>query len=84
MSSCSFIYNRRFNSFIVAGEQLLAAGHPDEKENEAFLVAINVEDGSDLWLEKLPVPAVKGGTAIDSKGRIFVALENGELRCYSP
>ena len=74
--------NRRFNSFIVSGQKLLAAGHPNEKENEAFLVAIDVKSGADLWLEKLPSLAVKGGTAIDAKGRIFVTLENGELRCY--
>ena len=74
--------DRRFNSFIVSGDRLLAAGHPDEKEDEAFLAVININDGTDMWVEKLPVPAVKGGTAIDSKGRIFVALENGELRRY--
>ena len=76
--------NRRFNSLIVSGERLLAAGHPEEKEDQAFLAAISIENGEDLWSEALPALAVKGGVAIDSKGRIFVSLENGELRCYAP
>ena len=31
-----------------------------------------------------PADAVKGGTAIDHRGRIFVSLENGKLLCFSP
>ncbi len=73
---------RRFTSFIVSGDQLLATGHPDEKEDEAFLAAIDIAGGSDLWVEKLPAAAVKGGCAIDAKGRIFLTLENGLLVCY--
>lgn len=75
---------RRFNGFVVSESRLLAAGHPEEKEDEAFLVGIRVEDGSDLWNEPLPIPAVKGGLAIDAERRVFVTLENGELRCYGP
>jgi outer membrane protein assembly factor BamB len=74
--------DRRFNSFIVSDKGLLATGHPDQKPEESFLAAINTEDGSDLWIEKLPAPAVKGGSAIDAAGRIFVVLENGEMICY--
>lgn len=78
--------DRRFTSFIVSssGDQLLAAGHPDEKPGAAFLALTNIEDGSDAWLQRLPAVAVKGGTAIDHTGRIFVALENGELICFEP
>lgn len=75
---------RRFTSFIVSGssQQLLATGHPDAKEDQPFLVATNIKDGSDVWIQKLPAIAVKGGTAIDSAGRIFVSLENGQLLCF--
>lgn len=76
--------NRRFTAFILSGEQLLAAGHEDQDEEHPFLVLINVNDGSDAWLTELPAQAVKGGTAIDAEGRIFVALENGELLCFAP
>lgn len=75
--------NRRFHGFVVAGDRLLAVGHPEGREGEAFLAAINIADGSDLWLEKLPAPAVKGGAAIDAAGRIFVALEGGVVMGFA-
>jgi len=75
---------RRFNSFIVGDDGLLAAGHtgPDGVDT-SFLAAINAADGSDLWLEKLPGPVVKGGTAINHQGQIFVALENGQILAFA-
>jgi len=76
---------RRFNSFIVSGDTLLAAaqiGAPDA--TTASLTAFNVEDGSDLWSRELPAAVVKGGTAIDHQGRIVVALENGQIVCFAP
>ena len=75
---------RRFTSFIVSDptQRLLATGHPDEYEDKPFLVATNIADGSDIWLEKLPSVAVKGGSAIDSSGRIYTSLENGQLLCF--
>ena len=74
---------RRFTSFIVSGDQLLSTGHPDEKPEEAFMALTNVKDGKDVWFEKLPAVPVKGGSAIDHEGNIYVALENGELMCFS-
>jgi hypothetical protein len=41
-----------------------------------------VKDGSDLWVEKLPATAVKGGVAVDAEGKILVSLENGQLLCF--
>lgn len=76
--------NRRFTSFVVSSDQLLAAGHPDNAPEQAFLAAINIKDGTDAWVRKLPSVAVKGGTAIDAEGCIYVATENGELLCYTP
>lgn len=77
--------NRRFTAFIVSpsGARLLAAGHPDEREDEAFLALIDTATGADLWKESLPSQVVKGGAAIDAAGRVFVVLENGELRGYA-
>jgi outer membrane protein assembly factor BamB len=74
----------RFTSFIVSPDQLLAAGHPDNAPQQALLTAININDGSETWTEKLPSLAVKGGTAIDADGRIYVATENGQLLCFTP
>ncbi|QDU09172.1 PQQ-binding-like beta-propeller repeat protein [Gimesia aquarii] len=73
---------RRFTSFIVSPETLLVAGHPDSKPESPFLTAININEGTDLWTHKLPALAVKGGTAIDSEGRMIVSLENGQLCCF--
>jgi outer membrane protein assembly factor BamB len=75
--------NRRFTSFVVSKKQLLATGHPDAKPEQAFLAAINIADGSDAWLKVLPANVVKGGTAVDHTGRIFITLENGRLLCFA-
>lgn len=74
--------NRRFTSFAVSGDHLLATGHPDRNPGGAFLAAMNVKDGTDAWLHKLPALAVKGGAAIDHRGHIYVALEDGQLLCF--
>ena len=74
--------NRRFTSFIVTKDRLLATGHAETTPDKPFLVAINIADGKDLWKENLPADCVKGGTAVDASGRIFVTLENGQLMCF--
>ena len=76
--------DRRFTSFVVTDQSLLATGHPDKREQEPFLVAIDNTDGSDRWIAKLPANAVKGGTSIAHDGRLLVALENGTLLCFDP
>lgn len=76
--------DRRFTSFVVSKDRLLATGHADRTPDRPFLNAINMADGTDVWAHELPADAVKGGTAIDSEGRIFVALENGQLLCFGP
>jgi outer membrane protein assembly factor BamB len=43
----------------------------------------NVAGPKDLWQHDLSTDAVKGGTAMDAAGRIYVALENGELLCFT-
>lgn len=76
--------NRRFTSFAVTETTLLATGHPDNQPDQSFLVAINTADGTDQWIAHTPANAVKGGTAVDSNGRIVVVLENGQLLCFDP
>ena len=75
--------DRRFTSFVISQDQLLATGHPDKNPEQTFLAAINIADGSDAWLHEIPAEAVKGGAAIDHQGRIYVSLENGELLCFA-
>lgn len=74
----------RFTSFVVGQDQLLATGHPDAKPEERFLTSIDIKAGRGGWSKRLPADAVKGGTAIDSSGRIYVSLENGQLLCFGP
>ena len=75
---------RRFNSFILADDLLLAAGHTGEQAaDNSFLAAVNIEDGTDLWLQKLPGPVVKGGTAVNRHGQVFVSLENGRVLAFA-
>ena len=76
--------DRRFTSFAVTPDRLLATAHADETPDRPILVASTIEDGTDLWQQPLPAGAVKGGMAIDRDGRIYVAMENGRLRCYQP
>jgi len=75
----------RFNSFVLAPNVLIVAGHkgPDNIDSP-FLAAINVQDGSDIWRSQLPHAAVKGGTAVDHQGRIIVSLDGGEVHCFAP
>jgi len=75
---------RRFNSFVIAGDVLLAAGHTSTSDDQgAFLAAVSVQDGSDIWHKQLSSAAIKGGTAVDHKGRIFVSLEDGRVLCFA-
>ena len=86
------VAGQRFNSVILAGDVVLAAGQagdladspagsPDVRR--AFLAAFSLKDGSRIWSEELPAPVVKGGTAVDHRGRIVAALQNGEVLCFT-
>jgi len=74
--------NRRFTSFVVSGDELLATFHPDDKPQQPQLVRLDVRTGEDREVHALPVDAVKGGTAVDAAGHVFVTLENGQLICF--
>jgi outer membrane protein assembly factor BamB len=75
---------RRFTSFVISRDRLLVTGHSARTPEQPLLAAMNIKDGSDAWVERLPAEAVKGGAAVDGAGRIFVALENGRLLCFGP
>ena len=76
--------DRRFTSFAVTDATLLATGHPEGEDTESFLVSIDTAEGSDNWIKSLPADAVKGGMSIDHQGRLYIALENGQLLCFAP
>ncbi len=74
--------NRRITSFAVDGTTLLAAGHAEATPKEGFLASVRIKDGKDNWQLALPSVPVKGGTAMDHRGRIYATLENGQLVCF--
>jgi outer membrane protein assembly factor BamB len=75
----------KYNSFIVGLDAFLAAGQSvSNGQSKCFLAAVNIGDGSDLWREDLPAPAVKAGAAIDHQGRVFLSLQDGRLLCWQP
>jgi outer membrane protein assembly factor BamB len=75
----------KYNSFIVGPDTLLAAGQGSSAGRAgSFLAAIKVENGAELWREELPAPAVKMGTAVDHKARIFASLQDGRVVCWGP
>jgi len=68
--------------FVVAGDVLLAAGVRGTGDDViSSIAAIRIKDGTSLWHKELSAPIVKGGVAIDSKGRIVAVLENGKVVC---
>ena len=77
--------NARFASFIVGPKLLVAAGDVDnDGKAKAFLTALRLENGQRAWTKELPALPVKGGTAIDRTGQIYVATEDGRLMCFGP
>jgi outer membrane protein assembly factor BamB len=72
----------RFKGFVITDDVLLAAGvKVAGVAVTSSLAAIKINDGTTIWSKELYAPIVKGGIAIDSKGRIVVALENGKVVC---
>lgn len=74
--------NRRFTSFVISEDELLATFHPDEKPQEPQLIRLDIKSGADREVHPLPAHAVKGGAAIDAVGHAFITLENGQLMCF--
>ena len=50
--------------------------------NGSQLVAQNPSNNKDLWQHTLPGRPVRWGIAVDSRGRIVVALRDGRVVCY--
>jgi len=75
--------DQRFHGFVVGPAALLAAGERGSAGGKtSFLAAVNLDDGKPIWVEKLSAPVVKGGTAVDAQGRIFVSLAGDEVVCF--
>ena len=77
---------RAFNSFILGPHTLLAAGRRTGLKDggEAFLMAVHIKDGAEVWRRDVPAPVVKGGTAVDHARRIVVCLDDGRVLGFAP
>ncbi|MDF1816302.1 MAG: PQQ-binding-like beta-propeller repeat protein, partial [Verrucomicrobiales bacterium] len=75
-------HNRRFTAFAVTPGYLVAAGHTEAKPEAHFLVSTSIEEGTDRWIQEIPAQAVKGGVAIDAKGKIYCSVTQRESELH--
>jgi outer membrane protein assembly factor BamB len=74
----------QYNGFIVAPHLLLAPGQAVVTgRSGAFLAALTIPDGAEIWRESLPAPVVNGGLAMDHFARTFVSLVDGRVLCFA-
>jgi outer membrane protein assembly factor BamB len=52
---------------------------PQPADAPSCLVVLNIEDGKELWRRPLAGTPVRDGLAVDAKGRVFVALDDGRV-----
>lgn len=63
---------------VALGKNAIAVGRPSQ------LATYNVADGKTIWAQTLPGVPVSWGLALDRSGRVFVALEGGQIVCFGP
>lgn len=72
-------------SLAIAGNAILAVCEVPVNRRirtEHFVFALRSENGSVLWKQRLPGPALPGGLLVDRSGRIVVTLLDGGVVCY--
>jgi len=67
------------NAVVVAGR--LPEG--EASKPQYAMVSLSVSDGHTLWTQPLPAVPASWGLALDSAGRIVVALEDGRVLCFA-
>ncbi len=73
----------KYNAFVVTPAVLLAAGQSSQGQSSAFLTAVKIDDGAEVWRQPLPAPAVKGGLALAHDARLFLSLQDGRVLCFA-
>jgi outer membrane protein assembly factor BamB len=53
-----------------------------DRNSDWAVHALSLENGSLIWEEKLPSPALAGGLLIDREGRVVVVCANGTVACF--
>jgi outer membrane protein assembly factor BamB len=74
-----------YEGFVKTSNALLVLGAKPEKNADGnrkdCVAALSLKDGTLLWSQELPGPAVRWGLAVDGEGRIFASLEDGSVLC---
>jgi len=51
---------------------------------DSKLLALDLNNGSELWVQPLPEAPVPWGLAVDRDGRVVVTLKDGTMLCFGP
>ena len=73
------LHGERYNHLVTTPDAVVAAGERDKKP---FLAVVELESGKRRAEVALSSSPVKGGTAIDRRGRVVVSLRDGVVECY--
>ncbi|MHC4654574.1 MAG: outer membrane protein assembly factor BamB family protein, partial [Planctomycetota bacterium] len=72
------------NAVVVAGTDRRFEKPETAPEETYGITALDIDSGKPLWQHSLPAGAVRWGLAINRKGHVLVALQNGSVLCYGP
>jgi outer membrane protein assembly factor BamB len=78
------VYDRsvRWEPMIVAAKNASLAIEQRSEKGAPWTLSARDAAGAELWLQTLPGEPVRWGIAVDSSGRIFIALRDGRVLCY--
>jgi hypothetical protein len=68
------------NAVIVAGVDRREM--KERVDTTAAVTALGIADGKPLWKQTLPAPPVSWGLAVDRRGQVLVALQDGRVVCF--
>ncbi|MFO7906928.1 MAG: PQQ-binding-like beta-propeller repeat protein [Planctomycetota bacterium] len=75
---------RLYTAFVVTPHTLIVGGPAERSGENPQLSALSLNDGTIPWQRPLESPPVKSGIAMDGQQRIVVAMENGNVLCFTP
>jgi outer membrane protein assembly factor BamB len=71
------------NPVVIAGNARLSCVHERADRGSAWAIkAQDLQGNRTLWTQPLPAEPVRWAIAVDARGRVFVALRNGQILCF--
>ncbi|MFH1741969.1 MAG: PQQ-binding-like beta-propeller repeat protein [bacterium] len=67
------------NAVLTVGQSML----PRQLKTVTTVSAFDPDDGSVLWQNILPSPAIPGGLLVDRNGRVLVVMADGSVTCFA-